>query len=246
MVEFIGRVKLVEKMVLPKFDFHVHSSYSSDGEGTVAVMVEAAEARGLEAVAITDHGPELSVGISPDDIEPMLSDIELARRDAAIPVLKGIEANITDPSGAIDIDERMFARFDILLVGLHTLRAFSLDPVALARGYLTSLTNAMARQRADVITHPFHLHGNLARYLTKEDIDAFAKLAAERNIAIELNSKYHLPDDDFLAICLREGAKLSIGTDAHAPGEVGRVDWALATLRRIGAREEDLILGRFL
>ena len=231
--------------MLPKFDFHVHTSYS-DGEGTAAVMVEAAEARGLEAVAITDHGPELSVGISPHNIEPMLSDVELARRDASIPVLRGIEANIIDPTGAIDIDERMFGRFDLLLVGLHTLRSPIQDPVALARVYLTSLVNAMSKTRIDIVAHPFHLHGNLARYLTREEILEFMKLAAERGVAIELNSKYHSPDDDFLRACLREGVKLSIGTDAHTPGEVGRIDWALATLRRVGAGESDLILKRFL
>lgn len=233
-------------MSLPRFDFHVHTSYSSDGEGTPAAMVEAAEVRGLEAVAITDHGPELSVGISPDKIEPMLGDVELARMDAAIPVLGGIEANITDQSGAMDIDERMLARFDILLVGVHKLRSPSRDSAVLAREYLTSLVNAMSKKRVDIIAHPFHLHVNLARYLTREDILAFSKLAAERGIAIELNSKYHLPDEDFLGICLREGVKISIGTDAHTPGEVGRVDWALATLRRAGASEEDLVLKRFI
>ena len=232
-------------MPLQKFDFHVHTSYS-DGEGTPAAMVEAAEARGLEAVAITDHGPELSVGISPDKIEPLLGDVELARMDAAIPVLKGIEANITDPSGSIDIDEQMPSKFDILLVGIHKLRSPSRDPAVLAREYLTSLVNAMTKGRVDVIAHPFHLHVNLARYLTREDVLTFSKLAAERGIAIEINSKYHLPDEDFLGVCLREGVKFSIGTDAHTPGEVGRVDWALATLRRVGAREEDLVLKQFL
>jgi len=45
---------------------------------------------------------------------------------------------------------------------------------------------------------------------------------------------------------LREGVKLSIGTDAHTVAEVGRIDWPMAVLRRVGARQEDLILDRFL
>lgn len=82
-----------------KFDFHVHTMYS-DGESTAVAMVEAAEARGLEAVALTDHGPEHSVGVPRGKLSQMLQDIQLARVGAGIRVLAGIEANIIDAGGA--------------------------------------------------------------------------------------------------------------------------------------------------
>lgn len=232
--------------MLPKFDFHVHTLYSSDGESTVSSMVEAAEARGLAAVAITDHGPELSVGISPHKIVPMLRDIELARKDARIPVFTGMEANIISIDGEIDLDEWLVEKLDVLVVGLHRLRSFGHRPEELARDYLKSVMNVMERQRVDILVHPFQFHRYLAPYLSPDEINEFVKLAAKKEVAVELNSKYRVPDENFLRECLREGVKLSMGTDAHTAAEVGRVDWPMAMLRRVGARAEDLVLNKFL
>ncbi len=227
-----------------KFDFHVHTMYS-DGVGTAAAMVEAAEARGLEAIALTDHGPELSVGTPREKLTPMLQDIKLAQEDAGIPVLAGIEANVVDEGGTIDVDEEFIGKLDILLMGIHRLGE-ARDPVEFARDYLGRATRAIERHKIDVLAHPFYFHRDLVPHLLLEDLENFVRLAAGRGAAMEVNMKYMGPDEEFLRLCLREGVKLSIGTDAHTAGEVGRVDWALGVLRRIGARREDLILDGFL
>jgi putative hydrolase len=230
--------------MLAKFDFHTHTLYS-DGASTVAAMVEAAEARGLEAVAITDHGHESSVGVPREKFASMLQDIELAREDAGIPVLAGMEANVVDEWGTIDGDDEFVRKLDILLAGIHRLGR-ARDPTEFAKDYLRRATNAIEHHKFDVFAHPFYFHQYLAPHLLPEDLENFVKLAAERGVAIEINRKYRVPDEDFLRLCLREGVKLSVGTDAHTPGEVGRVDWALGVLRRVGAKREDLILDRFL
>lgn len=230
--------------MVAKFDFHVHTSYS-DGGGTAVAMVEAAEARSLEAVAITDHGPELSVGTPRDKLIFMLQDIELARRDAGIPVLAGIEANVVDKLGAIDVGCEFIEKLDILVVGIHKLGG-AISPFEFARDYLERATHAIERNEVDVFAHPFYFHGYLASYLAWGDLEEFVRLAAERGVAMELNLKYRTPDEDFLRLCMREGVKLSIGTDAHHAAEVGRIDLALSTLKRLGAKRGDLILDRFL
>ncbi|MCJ7720704.1 MAG: PHP domain-containing protein [Candidatus Hadarchaeum sp.] len=226
-----------------KFNFHTHTLYS-DGECLASSIVEAAEASGLAAVAITDHGPELSVGIDPAKIPLMLQDIECAREDANIPVLAGMEANVVNIDGAIDLDDEVIKKLDILVIGLHTLGTPMQEE--LARNYFLAIMNVMRNNRVDVIAHPFRLHNNLAPYLSPEDIGEFVKLAAEKEVAIEINSKYRVPSEEFLRTCLKEGVKLSIGTDAHTTAEVGMVDWQMAMLKRIGAKEDDLILNKFL
>jgi putative hydrolase len=230
--------------MLAKFDFHVHTHYSDGTSGPIE-MVEAAEARGLEAVALTDHGPELHVGIFREKVAAMLQDIELARRDAGIPVLAGIEANVMDGDGRIDADEELARKLDLFVVGIHALGNL-IDPLEVAREYLRRLTKAIEHRKVDVLGHPFFFHQSLLPYLSREEIEDFVRLAANRGVAMELNSKYRAPDDNFLMLCLREGVKFSIGSDAHKPAEVGRIDWALAALRRVGAKREDLILDEFL
>ncbi len=230
--------------VTVKFDFHTHTLYS-DGVSTAAAMVEAAEAQGLGAVALTDHGHEASVGVPREKFAQMLQDVELAREDAGIPVLAGIEANVVDEWGGIDGEDESFRKLDILLVGIHRLGR-ARDPAELARDYLSRATNVIEHHKFDVFAHPFYFHQYLVPNLLPEDLEDFVRLAARHDVAIEINIKYRTPDEEFLKLCLREGVKLSIGTDAHTTGEVGRVDWALGLLRRIGAKREDLILNRFL
>lgn len=229
---------------MQKFNFHTHTLYS-DGDCLASGIAEAAEASGLAAVAITDHGPGLSVGISPAKIPLMLQDIEEARKDAGIPVLTGMEANVVNASGAIDLGDEVIKKLDILVIGLHTLGGASTQE-ELAENYFLAIMNAMRRQRADIVAHPFRLHSYLAPYLAPAEIEEFVGLAAEKGIAIEINSKYRVPDEELLRACLRDGVKLSIGTDAHTAAEVGMVDWQMAMLKRIGASNDDLILGRFL
>jgi len=226
-----------------KFDFHTHTLYS-DGDCIASSIVEAAEASGLAAVAITDHGPELSVGIDPAKIPMMLQDIWTAKEDANIPVLTGMEANVVNVDGAIDLDDKIIKKLDILVVGMHTLGTPMQEE--LAENYFSAIMNAMRKNWVDVVAHPFRLHNDLAPYLSPEDITEFAELAAEKGIAIEINSKYRVPSEEFLRACLKEGVKLSIGTDAHTAAEVGMVDWQMAVLKRIGAGEDDLILNKFL
>ena len=231
--------------MLPKFDFHVHSLYS-DGTRAPAEMVEAAEARGLEAVAITDHGPELSVGIHLAKIAPMLEDVEATKQDAEIPVLTGMEANIVDPSGAIDLEDWVIDRLDLVAAGVHRLSSPVHGAKPLARLYLETVTNAMRGGQIAVLVHPFQFHGDLSYHLSPDDINEFARAAAENDVAIELNSKYSCPDLQLISACAKEGVKFSIGTDAHTPSEVGDVGWQMATLKRAGAKREDLILDKFL
>ncbi|MCS7131656.1 MAG: hypothetical protein NZ934_02885, partial [Hadesarchaea archaeon] len=147
---------------------------------------------------------------------------------------------------ALDIDEKLIEEFDVVLVGLHTMSVASGDPSELAKRYLGMVTRVLERQPADILAHPFQFRSYLAPYLKREELEEFIELVAKKDVAIELNSKYRVPDRDFLNACLREGVKLSVGTDAHTTTEVGRVDWPMAMLRRVGAREEDLVSKKFL
>lgn len=231
--------------MIPKFDFHIHTRYS-DGSTEPIRMVEAATTRGLEAVAITDHGPELSVGIDPSKINQMIKDVRIIKRDSEIPVLIGIEANILGVNGEIDIDEDTLDELELVIGGVHHLTSSIEVPNILAGDYLKALRNAIKLREIDVIAHPFWYYEDLTKYISREDVMEFARLAAENKVAIELNTKYRLPSRDFIITCLREGVKLSLGTDSHNPGDVGKLNWQIKLLSDIGVDEEDFILRDFI
>ncbi|MEM3421707.1 MAG: PHP domain-containing protein [Candidatus Hadarchaeum sp.] len=229
--------------MLKKFDFHIHTRYS-DGTCSHAEVVEAATTRGLEALAFTDHGPELSVGVGREKMTQMLEDIKIVAEDVETPVLAGIEANVVSRYGSLDVEDDFVKKIDILLIGIHDIGKIHLSDNA--HEYLFRATRAIERQRVDVFCHPFFFNVDLLPSLSWEEIEGFVDLAAEKNVAMEVNVKYKVPDDAFIRLCLKKGVKLSIGSDAHRISEVGKIDWALSALKRVGAKREDLIYDNFV
>lgn len=227
-----------------KADLHVHTEFS-DGRDQPEAMVEVAEARGLEILAITDHGPALHVGMRENQIADYLSTLMNLKKDADIRLLVGIEANVVNESGDIDIDEKTREKLDILIIGIHRLWFVS-DPREMALAYLRSLVNAIRRHRIDVVAHPFQFHGDLSRFLTVDEIAELLEVAASCGTAIEVNEKYRAPGEDFYRTCLERGVLLSVGTDSHRAESVGKLDWVSAMLEKIGGSREDLLHTRFL
>ena len=219
-------------------DLHVHTIYS-DGCDPPDLMIEAAEASGLDLLSITDHGPALHVGMAEAVIPHYLSVLSELKDTAGARLLAGMEANVVNESGEIDVGDELREKLDILVVGVHRLQRI-VDPRQMALTYLNSLMKAVERCRVDIIAHPFQFHGDLSRFLEKEEITQLLEAAARRGTAIEINEKYKAPGEDFYRMCLERGVKLSLGTDAHSASSVGRFTWAEGVLRRIGASRSDL------
>lgn len=229
--------------MLKKFDFHIHTRYS-DGACSHFEVIEAAAARGLDALAFTDHGPELRVGVKREKMMQMLKDIKIAAEVFEIPVLAGIEANVVNKCGGLDVEGDFIKKIDLLSVGIHDIEGIYLDDIA--HEYLSRAIRAIENQMFDVFCHPFFFNEDLLSNLTWDEIEGFVDLAAEKNVAMEINVKYKAPQEEFLKLCLKKGVKISIGSDAHRISEVGNIDWALSTLRRIGAKRDDLIYDDFV
>lgn len=227
-------------------DLHVHSNYS-DGTSTPLEMVRAASEKELEAVAISDHGPEISVGIKRKEIRQMIRDVEFAKEDSEITVLCGIEANTVNLEGEIDVREEFLEEMDIVLGGVHSINAsWKSSSERISREYFETVLNLMKRREIDILTHPFWYYEDLSTYLSQEDLESFCEVAAREDVAIELNEKYQVPKKKLLSICRRKGTVFSLGSDAHGPKEVGELNWGCKMLEKIGAGEEELIVSELL
>jgi histidinol phosphatase-like PHP family hydrolase len=223
-----------------KHDLHIHSSYS-DGLDPPLRIIEAAKEKQLELIAITDHAPELSVGIKPFKIPSLLAEVKrLQKEEAGVQVLLGMEANVINLEGAIDLDELVLKQLDFVIAGIHYVRGVS-SPKELAHGYLQRAFNVIKRHHFQVLAHPFFLHRDLLPFLLPEEIEEFLDLAISKGVAMEVNVKYRNPSDEFIRQCLHHGIKFSVGSDAHRADEVGDIEWALGKLRKVGATKEDLI-----
>ena len=102
-------------------DLHTHTVASGHAFSTVTELATAAAAKGLELIAITDHGPAVPGGAhawffwNSKAIPGTLSGVR---------ILKGCEANVADTENGLDLPDEILSILDIVAVGLHPLTGF--------------------------------------------------------------------------------------------------------------------------
>ena len=212
-------------------DYHTHTYYSH-GKGSPRENVLSAIKRGLDLVAVSEHGPgHLTYGVRGKKLARLNGELASLRKEfeGTVDVRRGLELNVTG-FGKTDCPDDRDA-YDVIILGYHkgvaplnrlalhiwgeSLFGVKGDPHRNAEGILAAAESC----RADIISHP-----NL--YL-KVDIPYMAECCRQMGILLEVNSsRVTLSRDELLAI-KRAGCGLIIGSDAHTPERVG--DFALAS-----------------
>ena len=98
-------------------DLHTHTNVTDHAFSTLTEMVQAAEDRGLAAIAITNHGPT-----NPDGPhEWHFSNLDLIpRKIGKVTVIRGIEFDITAPAGGINvISNKSLKPIEFALASFH-------------------------------------------------------------------------------------------------------------------------------
>jgi putative hydrolase len=223
-------------------DYHTHTVYSH-GKGTIEENVLEAINKGLKRVGISDHGyKHMGFGIKYKDIKKMRDEIdELNEKYKDIEILMGIEANILDDEGNIDVDDNIRQHLDYIMAGYH----FGSTPTKLIKGSINHLINftgllkksaieyntkavinAMNKNDIFIITHP----GAKASV----DLLEIAKVAKKTNTALEVNSKHgHLTVDE-LKLLKNSGIKFALGSDAHDSKDVGNFISGIKRIKQAG------------
>jgi len=212
-------------------DLHTHTVASGHAFSTVTELANAASGKGLELIAITDHGPSVPGGAhawffwNSKAIPAVLSGVR---------VLKGCEANVADTENGLDLPDEVIALLDVVAVGFHPLTGF--DDGSRARN-TRALVRAMSNPLVDIVTHP----GNTEDFPV--DVATIVATAVERGVALELNNHSFDPASSrstssygerrFAIAALDAGASISIGSDAHFHDQVGTFDQAIAVAEEI-------------
>jgi putative hydrolase len=221
-------------------DLHVHT-IASDGYCTMTELAVAARGRGLEMIAITDHGPALA---------PRGAELYYFRnqRVAAsvidgVRVLKGCEANIVpDSENGLDLPDDHLARLDLVAAGFHPGTGF--DKVDRARN-TEALLRIIENPFVDLITHP----GNDVQFPL--DIEPVVTAAAKYRVALELNnhsfdditprSKATQREREFAVAAKAAGAAVAVGSDAHFANRIGVFDAAIEAAESLGFAEDEIL-----
>jgi hypothetical protein len=76
---------------------------------------------------------------------------------------------------------------------------------------------------------------------TKERMQRVIAAAVRNGIAIEINSRYHIPSAAFIRLAKASGAKFSFGSNQHVHG-IGEIGWSIKIARECGLVRSDIFL----
>jgi len=219
-------------------DLHMHTT-ETDGVNTIREMAEAALARGLKYIAITDHSKNLAMTNGMDDARALAHIQRIRQVDSEmggrIRVLPGIEVDIL-AEGELDLDDSTLAQMDIVVASVHS--RFDQPIEQMTDRILRALENPHTR----ILGHP------TGRKVLKRDpyalhIDTILKRAAELGVAVEHNASPARADlnDLHLRLAKQHGCKITVNTDAHSTDELDQIRYGITQLRRAWLTKEDLI-----
>ena len=118
---FLLRLKKIWKEVIYMeilIDLHNHTIASGHAYSTMEEMISRAKKKGVKILGISDHAPALEGG---PNIFYFGNLFVVPREIDGLILLKGVEANILDFEGNIDVPERFLKRLDYAIASLHPL-----------------------------------------------------------------------------------------------------------------------------
>jgi putative hydrolase len=201
-----------------KGDCHSHT-YWSDGGASVTEMARTAMALGHEYLVITDHSPRLTIahGLNRQRLLQQLEEIEQVNEDLApFRILTGMEVDILE-DGALDQDADLLERLDVVVASVHS--KLRMPEQEMTR----RMVMAVASPHVDILGHcTGRKVVGTGRPQSQFDADIVFAACARFDTAVEINCRPERqdPPEELLALALDWDCKVSIDTDAHAPGQL--------------------------
>jgi DNA polymerase (family 10) len=244
--ENLGEIEAAAQHTLPALiqesdlrgDVHMHTT-ASDGHNSIREMAEAALARGLSYIAITDHSKSLVIANGLDEARALehISNIRAVDREmeGRIRLFAGIEVDIL-ADGTLDLENEVLARMDVVIASIHS--RFDQSREEMTARVMRAIENPYVR----ILGHPTGRQ-ILRREPFSVDLGKVFSRAAELGVAMEHNASPNRLDlcDRDLRLARELGCKIVINTDAHDTRELAYVSYGVRQLRRAWLTPADVL-----
>ena len=223
-----GRLPNLVKLGDIKGDLQMHTTWS-DGSAELEQMARAAQARGYEYIAVTDHSVSVRVanGLSEERFRRQWKEIErLNDRAAPFRILKAVELEIKG-DGTLDFERKFLEEFDVVGASLH--QNFRQDAEKLTE----RAVKALSHPAVDFLCHPTNrLIGR--REGNPIEMVKVIRTAKDCGKTLEIDGQPDRLDLDevWAKRAMEEGVQLVIDSDAHAVGELDNVAYGVTVARR--------------
>ena len=210
------------------YDEHTHTIFSH-GTGTIEDNVIWAKKKGLTKIGITDHGFEhLCYAVKRKNLPFMKSECERLTKKYGIQVLFGVEANLLNEKGDIDVKNEDMKYLDYIIMGYHKLIKPKFGQILFGiktkifknKKQIEKTTDAyikaIERYNIKFLTH--------LNYGTKVNVPRLADACKKKGVLIELNGKRICFDEKEIAYMKKIGTKFILSSDAHSKEKVGETN----------------------
>jgi DNA polymerase (family 10) len=232
-----GKLPRLVKLSDVRGDLHVHSDWT-DGTVPIAEMAEAAQARGYEYIALTDHSRRVAMthGLDPMRLARQIHEIDqLNEKLKNFTILRGIEVDILR-DGSLDLPDSSLAKLDIVVAAVDS--HFDLPRTAQTDRVVRALENP----HVSILAHPT---GRLIGEREPYDIDMDLVISAARKAGcyLEINAEPDRLDlNDLHAHAAKlAGVKLAVSTDAHSVDAFQCMRFGIDQARRAWLTANDVL-----
>ncbi len=237
-----GEVELALKGRLPRLvetgdikgDLHVHTR-ASDGDLSLAEVVDLARKMGYSYIAICDHSQAANYahGLAADRLAAEIEEIEAFNRTLkGFRILKGSEVDIL-ADGSLDFPDELLGRLDFVVAAVHS---------GFKKNVTERMLKALENPYVRTIAHPT---GRLISGREGYDVDIERVIdgAARHGKALELNSYCDRLDLDELRLkkAKEKGVKITMGTDTHFADGLAMMRFGLGIARRAWLGPGDIL-----
>ena len=216
-------------------DFHVHTVASGDAFSTIEELSKKGKEIGLEVIAITDHGPAMAASSHRYYFDSLSNNIKEAN---GIRILPGVEANIIEENGSLDLPEKTIEKLSFTIISFHTF-SWKEDDIKSNTRALINCINKYPNIKA--IAHLNKPYFDL-------DMTEIIPHLIKKSIAIELNSRALESDRKnwgnyrrIISNMESLGVKFIISSDAHSLQQLGDFNSAIEFAKYCGLREENIV-----
>jgi putative hydrolase len=220
-----------------KTDLHTHSIASGHALNTVYEMVARAKEKGMSLIGIVEHGPSMEG--APHEgyfwVSDQLDELYGVR------VLLGIEANILNERGEIDLNGELLAKQRVVIAGLHARTPYRTNNL---ESNTQALANVMQNPLVQIISHPHRTDFPV-------DIERVFQEAYKTNTLLELNNQVFAQQSSqegfletykrLIDLSRKYGHPLIAGSDAHVAKKIGEDSSIVAACGQIGLTPDMLI-----
>ncbi|MDQ5983645.1 MAG: putative phosphatase YcdX [Eubacteriales bacterium SKADARSKE-1] len=216
-------------------DTHCHTTASTHAYSSLEEMVKAAQKKNLYAIAITDHGRLMPGAPGQWYFENLRI---IPKKIDGVRVIKGIEANVCDYDGNLDVEDSSLGYLEWVIASMHEI---TLEPICDIDACTAAWLNVAKNPYVDVIGHSGVKAFKFDYEKVIPEFGRYGKLVEINNNSFIIRKSGIENCKKIAQICKKHGVRIVVNSDAHFSSQVGIFDNAISLLKEIDF-PEDLVV----